>query len=77
MKKDFFVELGKEFSRIFVVALLAVTAVLVPSLEAAQATGELAINWQAIKIVALLAIIKGVDRALHESKVAEKGITRF
>lgn len=67
-KRKVVLEFVKESGRI---ALVAALPVAIPMIE----TGEL--NWYVIGTVALVAVLKGVDRSLHQTGVAEKGIVRF
>lgn len=62
--KSFSIELAR-------VALLAALPLLITSLEAGS------VDWNAIGIVTAVAVLRAIDRALHESGVSEKGITRF
>lgn len=53
------------------VVLIAVLPVLYTSLD--QGT----VDWKAVGIVAVVAGLRAVDKWLHESGVADKGLTRF
>lgn len=68
----FFKEGGLEFLRL---AELSVIPVLLTGIN--LTTGEIAINWLIVKALLLIAVIKGVDKGLHKSCFAEKGIVRF
>lgn len=57
-----------EMARIAAVAVLPVAIVMLESN---------AIDWNAIVMIGIIAVLKGLDRALHETGTAKKGITRF
>ena len=62
----------KEFSlELLRVALVAALPVVIASAEAGS------VDYKVIGTIAVVAVLKAVDRALHESGVAEKGLTRF
>jgi hypothetical protein len=69
-----YTEAGKELLR---VALLAVIPLLIDMLN----SGE--VNWKALGIVALIAVLRAVDKLLHETGKITKndnltlGLTRF
>ena len=62
----------KEGLRIIVIAVIPVILMGV-NVE----TGEIAINWSVIIVVGLVAGLRFVDKWLHETGKAEKGLTRF
>ena len=64
MVKDFILELLR-------VGLIAALPVVYLSFEAGN------IDIKAISIAVVIAVLKAIDRALHESGIAEKGLTRF
>lgn len=64
MLKEFVLELLR-------VAVLAAIPVVIISLEQGQ------VNTEALLIAVGIAVLKAIDRTLHESGMAEKGITRF
>lgn len=64
MIKDFTLELLR-------IALVAVLPILITSLESGN------VDFRIVGTLAAVAVLKAVDRALHESGVAEKGLTRF
>lgn len=66
--KETIKEFTLELSRI---ALVAVLPILITSVESGN------VDYKIIATVAVVAVLKAVDRALHESGVAEKGLTRF
>ena len=53
------------------VALIAVLPILYLSLEAGK------VDWRAIGLAGVIAVLRAIDRWLHEKGIAEKGITRF
>jgi hypothetical protein len=53
------------------VVVLAVIPVLIDSLN------KNSVDWKAILVVAVVAALTFVDSYLHETKIAEKGLTRF
>jgi hypothetical protein len=53
------------------IALVAVVPVAISMLETKT------IDWRALGIVGAVAALKGIDRALHETDTAEKGLVRF
>lgn len=62
----------KQFSlELFRVALVAALPVVIASAESGT------VDYKIVATVAVVAVLKAVDRALHESGVAEKGLTRF
>lgn len=62
----------KQFSlELLRVALVAALPILITSVESGN------VDYKIVATVAVVAILKAVDRALHESGVAEKGLTRF
>jgi len=67
-------EAGKELAR---VAVLAVIPLLIEMLN----SGE--INWKTLGVVALIAVLRAVDKLLHETGKIQKdenltlGLTRF
>ena len=72
------VEGAKEFARI---ALVAVIPVILLGLN--QTTGEITINWYVVGVVALIALLKSLDKYIHTfgkdtgSPSLTKGLTRF
>lgn len=65
---NFVKEFAKEGLR---VALVAVIPLFLLALEAGE------INLTAIAVAAAMAVLRALDRALHETGIAEKGLTRF
>ena len=67
-------EFGKEFARIF---LLAIIPVAISQLESGM------VNYQALAIVGVIAVLKGIDKGIHEvgkendSVNLTKGLVRF
>ena len=62
----------KQFSlELLRVALVAALPIVIASAESGN------VDYKIIATVAVVAVLKAVDRALHESGVAEKGLTRF
>lgn len=59
------------------VASMAALILIIPAVAEASVDGTLDLNWWAIGFAFLLSILKGVDRALHETDIAKKGLTRF
>lgn len=67
-----FTEVAKPFVlELLRVGVIAVIPVAVISLESGN------VDPQALAVVSAVAVLKALDRMLHESGVAEKGITRF
>ena len=64
MAKEFILELLR-------MATLAVLPVLIPALESGN------VDYKVVATLVVVAVLKSIDRALHESKVAVDGITRF
>lgn len=64
MIKDFTLELSR-------IALVAILPVLIASLE----NGD--VDFKVLGVIAAIAVLKAIDRALHESGLAKKGLTRF
>jgi hypothetical protein len=71
LKVEFIIEWFKEMARI---ALAAALPIFITVFNDGAITND---EWKALYIAASLAVAKGIDRALHETKVAEKGILRF
>ena len=65
---DAFIEALKEGLRVVV---LAIIPLLIDSL------GKGIIDWNLIAVAGMIAFLRFVDSWLHQSGVAEKGITRF
>ena len=65
---DATIESAREYARI---ALVAVVPVLIVALQSEQIDGK------AVGILAAVAVLKAVDRALHETRVEEQGLVRF
>lgn len=61
---EFLLEAGR-------VVAIAILPILISSLE----RGE--IDLKAVGIAGAIAVLKAVDRSLHETEVAKKGIVRF
>ena len=53
------------------VVVLAVIPVIISSVSAG------AIDWKLVASAALVAALRGLDSYLHDSGIADKGITRF
>lgn len=70
------IEAGKEMLRVVV---LAVIPVLIASLE----SGQLNIDWKVVAVVAALAALRFIDKALHklgketDNETLITGLTRF
>lgn len=62
--KEFLLELLR-------ISLIAALPVIIASLEHGN------LDLKVLAVAVALAVLRAVDRALHESGVAEKGITRF
>lgn len=61
-----------EFGR---VAELSVYPVLLTGIN--LQTGDIAINWLLVKALLVVAALKGLDKGLHKTGIAEKGLARF
>lgn len=77
MLKKFLSELLQEIGRMYAVASPVIILHLIDVFEVMKNTGEFSIDWRYIVAISALAILKGTDRALHESGISEKGIVRF
>ena len=66
----------QEMIRPFVLELLRVAVIaVIPVTILAMETKTF--DWKAIAIVGAIAVLKALDRMLHETGVAERGLTRF
>lgn len=71
-------ETGLEFARVIV---LSVLPVLLAGID--QSTGMITINWRVVLAVALVALLRAVDKYIHqtgkyfEDSSLERGLTRF
>jgi hypothetical protein len=70
-QREFAVQFLKEIGRL---ALLAAIPLFITAFGDGVIT---AAEWVAIYVASGIAVLKGIDRALHETKVAEKGLLRF
>ena len=57
------------------VAVISMVAIILMGID--TQTGSVDINWQMVKVAGTISLLKSLDKWLHESGVAEKGITRF
>ena len=75
--KKFLKELAQEIGRMYAFASPVIIVYLVKVFEVMRDTGVFEINWTYLIAISAIAILKGTDRALHESGIAEKGIVQF
>lgn len=61
--KEYLLELSR-------IALISALPVLIVSIESG-------VDYKTILILISVAVLKAIDKGLHESKIAEKGLTRF
>lgn len=73
----FIKELLQEVGRMYAIASPVISLYFIGLFETLKDTGEFPINWKYLLAISAIAIIKGTDRALHESGISKKGIVRF
>jgi hypothetical protein len=70
--KDFFVGFLLEFLRVVYISVVPIVYTGINT-----TTGIIKINWTVVTALLIMAAFKALDRALHNSGFAEKGIVRF
>lgn len=66
-----------EFFRLLIVGCVAILPYLISVSDKLAETGEFKINSYVILGIFVASILKGIDKGLHKSGIAEKGLIRF
>lgn len=74
--QKFISEFTQEMYRVYLLATPVVIAHLIQVFEKMQTTGSFDINWNYLIAITAIAVLKSLDRGLHESGLALKGLTR-
>lgn len=70
-------QLFKELYRVYAVSVVVLSPYLLYVFKKYLDTGEWTFDYRIALVITAIGLLKGFDRGLHESGIAEKGLVRY